>query len=127
MIKTKNLQDHVTLLGHVTDIAAFMNSLDLFVFPSHFEGSANTLIETLFYQKPIVAFNVSSNPEIIQHNVNGLLAKAFDSVDLTKCVMELMNSPQLREEFVKNGEKIVKEKFDNQKIMQVIENMIVQQ
>jgi glycosyltransferase involved in cell wall biosynthesis len=127
MIKTKNLQNHVTLLGHVNDIAAFMNSLDLFVFPSHFEGSANTLIETLFYQKPIIAFDVSSNPEIIQHNVNGLLAKAFDSQDLTKCVMELMNSPQLREEFVKNGEKIVKEKFDNQKIIQALENMVKQQ
>jgi glycosyltransferase involved in cell wall biosynthesis len=124
LIKAKNLQEHVTMLGHVTDMSAFMNSLDLFVFPSLFEGSANTLIETLFYKKPIIAFDVSSNPEIIQHNVNGLLAKAFDVLDLTACVEKLMNSPQLREELVLSGEKIVKEKFDNQKIMQTIENTI---
>ena len=124
MIKAKNLQEQVTLLGHVNDMAAFMNSIDLFVFPSLFEGSANTLIETLFYKKPVVAFNISSNPEIIQHGVNGLLAKAFDSEDLTKCVEELINSPQLREEFVANGEKIVKEKFDNQKIFQGLEAII---
>ena len=124
LIKSKNLQDKVTLLGHVSDMAAFMNSLDLFVFPSLFEGSANTLIETLFYKKPVVAFNVSSTPEIIQDGVNGLLARAFDSQDLTTCVMKLMNSPQLREEFVLRGEKIVREKFDNQKIMQALENII---
>ena len=121
LIKNKKLQDQVTLLGHVTDMAAFMNSLDIFVFPSLFEGSANTLIETLFYKKPIVAFNVSSNPEIIQHEVNGLLAKAFDSQDLTDCVLKLMNSIQLREEFVINGETVVKDKFDNEKIMQALE------
>ncbi len=124
LIKSKNLQQKVTLLGHVSDMAAFMNSLDLFVFPSLFEGSANTLIETLFYKKPVVAFNVSSNPEIIQDGVNGLLARAFDSEDLTTCVMKLMNSPQLREEFVLRGEKIVREKFDNQKIFEQLEAII---
>jgi glycosyltransferase involved in cell wall biosynthesis len=123
-IKSKNLQKYVTLLGHVTDMSSFMNSLDIFVFPSLFEGSANTLIETLYYKKPVIAFNVSSNPEIIQHRVNGLLASAFDSKDLTKCVLELINSKELREEFVKNGDIILKEKFNNKKIMQIIENTI---
>jgi glycosyltransferase involved in cell wall biosynthesis len=124
LIKSKNLQEKVTLLGHVSDMAAFMNSLDLFVFPSLFEGSANTLIETLFYKKPVVAFNVSSNPEIIQDGVNGLLARSFDSQDLSTCVIKLMNSPQLREEFVLRGEKIVREKFDNQKIFEQLEAII---
>lgn len=124
IIQKKNLQDKVTLLGHVTDMAAFMNSLDVFVFPSLFEGSANTLIETLYYKKPVVAFDLSSNPEIIQNKVNGLLAKPQDAQDLARCVLEIMNSPQLREEFVKNGERIVREKFNNQAIMQVIESII---
>lgn len=124
MIKDSDLESEVTLLGHVSDIPAFMNSLDIFVFPSLFEGSANTLIETLYYEKPIVAFNVSSNPEIIQHEVNGLLSKAFDIEDLTECVMKLMNSPQLREELVKNGARIVREKFDNQKLTQLLETII---
>lgn len=124
MIKQKGLEDHVTLMGHVSDMPAFMNSIDLFVFPSLFEGSANTLIETLFYQKPIIAFDVSSNPEIIQHRKNGLLAKAFESEDLLKCVVELMDSPQLREEYVSQGEKTVREKFDNQKILEQLRAII---
>ena len=124
MIKAQGVEEHVTLMGHVTDMAAFMNSIDLFVFPSLFEGSANTLIETLFYEKPIVAFDVSSNPEIIQHNVNGLLAKAFESEDLTKCVLELMESAPLRERFVEEGKKIVRQKFDNQKIYETLKAIV---
>lgn len=124
MIKSFGLESEVTLLGHVTDMAAFMNSIDLFVFPSLFEGSANTLIETLFFEKPIIAFDVSSNPEIIQHGVNGLLARAFEVNDLTECVHKLINSPQLREEFVQNGVRILKEKFDNRLLIQVLENII---
>lgn len=123
-IAAKNLKEEVVLLGHVTDIPAFMNSLDIFVFPSLFEGSANTLIETLYYQKPVIAFDVSSNPEIIQNGVNGLLAKPFESTDLTRCVLEMMNSSQLRSEFVNNGDKILKEKFDNQQIYQQLEAII---
>lgn len=124
MIKQNDLQNHVTLLGHVNDIPAFMNSIDLFVFPSLFEGSANTLIETLFFEKPIVAFDVSSNPEIIQHRVNGLLATAFDSHNLTQCVLEMMNSEKLRMDSVEQGKRIVREKFDNQKIFEALKKII---
>ena len=124
MIKKAGLENEVTLLGHISDIEAFMNSLDIFVFPSLFEGSANTLIETLYYEKPIVAFDVSSNPEIVQNGVNGLLAHAFDVDDLTMCVLRLINSPQLREELAKNGAKIVREKFDNQKIFENLKAII---
>src|SRR5690606_19768197 len=85
-INEKNLSQEVTLLGHVHDMPSFMNSIDLFVFPSLFEGAANTLIETLHMGKPIVAFNVSSNPEIIQHGVNGYLAKAFNTDEMTNLV-----------------------------------------
>lgn len=116
-IKNKGLQDRATLHGHVTDISAFMNSIDHFVFPSLFEGSANRLIEALDYEKPIVAFDVSSNPEIIQHRVNGLLAKAFESEDLTKCVEEL------RRQYVEAGEKVVREKFDNLGIIEELKRI----
>lgn len=124
MIKALDVEKEVTLLGHVSDMPAFMNSIDLFVFPSLFEGSANTLIETLFFEKPIVAFNVSSNPEIIQDRVNGLLAKPFESEDLTRCVLEMMNSEALREEFIEHGKKIVRQKFDNQKIFETLKTIL---
>ena len=123
-IQAKNLNDCVKLLGHVTDMPAFLNSLDIFVFPSLFEGSANTLIETLHHGIPTVAFDVSSNPEIIINGKTGLLAKAFESQDLVRCVKEIMNSPLLRKEFKKNGDELVRERFDSQKNLKILEAII---
>lgn len=123
-IKSSQLEEQVTLLGHVSNMTSFMNSIDIFVFPSLFEGSANTLIETLFYEKPIVAFDVSSNPEIIEHNHNGLLAKAFEAEDLTACTLKLIKNENLRKTFSEQGKKILEEKFDQQKILEKLKAII---
>jgi glycosyltransferase involved in cell wall biosynthesis len=119
-----DLEDEVTILGHVDDMPAFMNSIDIFVFPSLFEGSANTLIEALHFGKPSVAFNVSSNPEIIQHGQNGYLARAFEVDDLTDCVEALINSPERRKEFGRQGVETVKQKFDAARNLDKLQAMI---
>lgn len=124
LIKEKNLQNEVRLLGHVEDMTAFFNSLDLFVFTSKYEGSANTLIETIQHGVPCVAFDVSSNPEIIQHGVNGFLAKPFELEDLHKYTLELMNHPELKEKFREANERILSTKFDSHKNLTILEGIL---
>lgn len=124
LIAGKNLQNEVKLLGHVDDMTAFFNSLDVFVFTSKFEGSANTLIETIQHDVPCVAFDVSSNPEIIQHGVNGYLAKPFDIEDLHKYTLELMNHPELKENFKLANERILSTRFDNHKNLTLLEGIL---
>ncbi len=124
LISQKNLQNEVKLLGHVDDMTAFFNSLDIFVFTSKYEGSANTLIETIQHNVPCVAFDISSNPEIIQHGVNGYLAKPFEVSDLHKYTLELMNHPELKENFRQANEKILSAKFDNHKNLTLLEAIL---
>jgi glycosyltransferase involved in cell wall biosynthesis len=119
-----DIQDEVKLLGHIDDINGFMSSIDIFVFSSKFEGSANTLIETLYFQKPIVAFDVSSNPEIIIHGETGLLAKPFDTEDLTEKVKALIQSKADQEKFVQNGVKLLKERFDSAHNLEILKRII---
>lgn len=123
-IDDAKLTSHITLMGHVTDIPAFMNSLDVFVFPSLFEGSANTLIETLQLGVPCVAFNVSSNPEIIHHGINGFLARAFDVEELTRYVMELIQNREKAQLFCLEGERILKQKFDSAKNLDKLQEIV---
>ncbi len=119
-----NIADDVVFLGHVDDMNAFMSSLDIFVFSSKFEGSANTLIETLYFQKPIVAFDVSSNPEIVIDGVTGKLAKAFDVNDLTDKVKCLIESKEDQAKFVANGLDLLNKRFDSIKNLDVVEKII---
>jgi glycosyltransferase involved in cell wall biosynthesis len=116
MIDEKGLQDQVKLIGHVTDMAAFMNSLDVFAFPSLFEGSANTLIEALYYEKPIVAWDVSSNGEIVLNQDCGVL-------------IEFKNVPELRKALtakyeVRNVSSIVRGVFDSKRNLDVLEKVL---
>ena len=116
-IDSNNLTEKVKLLGHVENIKAFMNSLDVFAFPSLFEGSANTLIEAMYYEVPSVAFEVSSNSEIIQNNQTGFLVQGFDVPLFTDKILELAKNKSLNDEFRLNSRRIVSEKFDyNQNI-----------
>jgi glycosyltransferase involved in cell wall biosynthesis len=113
MIRERDLSDEIKLLGHVEDMTGFFNSLDVFLFPSIYEGSANTLIETLQHGVPTVAFDISSNPEIIQHGVTGFLAKPFEVEELKKYVLLLRDDAKMRDEVVENGYRVLKSRFDS--------------
>lgn len=124
LIAQKNLQDEVKLLGHVEDMTSFFNSLDIFVFTSKYEGSANTLIETIQHNIPCVAFDISSNPEIIQHSVNGYLAKPFEVSDLHKYTLEIFNHPEMKEKFRLANERILSTKFDSHRNLTLLEGIL---
>ncbi|MFA5583924.1 MAG: glycosyltransferase [Bacteriovoracaceae bacterium] len=119
LISDNNLENEVKLLGHVDDMPAFFNSLDAFVFTSLYEGSANTLIETLWYRVPTVAWDISSNPEIILHQQTGYLARPFDIEDLYRGVEFV-----LKRTTIDAGSELVKKKFDTNKNLSVLKNII---
>lgn len=111
-IKAKNLEGLIQLAGHIHDVPAFLNGLDIFVLPSHWEGFGYVLAEAMALQKPVVAFNISSNAELIEDGVTGYLAKPGDINDLTQKTMHLIGHEKLRTEMGINGRKRVREKFD---------------
>ncbi|XGV94857.1 MAG: glycosyltransferase family 4 protein [Leptolyngbya sp. BL-A-14] len=73
------LDDAVLMLGHRSDLPRLLQAADLFVFPTRFEGHPFALLEAMAYGLPIVTTNASSIPEIMQHEVHGLLCDANDS------------------------------------------------
>src|SRR5690606_21495338 len=96
-ISEKDLTEEVQLLGHVEDMTAFFNSIDIFVFSSLYEGSANTLIEALEHKIPTVAFDISSNPEIIINGQTGILTAPKDPEAMAEAVVRLINTDQLKQ------------------------------
>jgi glycosyltransferase involved in cell wall biosynthesis len=62
--------------------------------------------------KPIVAFNVSSNPELVENGVNGILVPWCETEAFEIALVELINNPDLRDKMGENGRKIVRDRFD---------------
>jgi len=60
---------------------------------SRYETFGSTVIEAMSMGCPIVAARVGGIPEIVQHDVNGLMHHSEDSTDLAAKIIDLLNRP----------------------------------
>jgi glycosyltransferase involved in cell wall biosynthesis len=110
-IKKADLENEIKLLGFVKNINEFMKSIDIFLLTSLWEGFGFVLAEAMLNKKPIVAWDISSNPELVTHNVNGYLAPPFKVEMFTQQIINLIENPDKQMEFGEKGRTIAEAKF----------------
>ena len=64
--------------------------------PSDRDGIPNVLVEAMAAGAPVVATNVSGIPELVEHEVNGLLVEPEDPEALADALMRLHETPSSR-------------------------------
>ena len=111
LIGQYNLHEEVVLSGFVENIENFMNSIDIFVLTSLWEGFGYVIVEAMAACKPTVAFNLSSNPEIIINNETGFLVDFPDVEMFSRKTELLINDEKLRLQFGKKGRETVEKVF----------------
>jgi glycosyltransferase involved in cell wall biosynthesis len=84
----------VNFLGWRNDIDEIMPIFDIFVLPSLNEGMGRVLVEAMAAGKPIVASNVGGIPDLVRHNLNGLLVPPGDEKALAACIKQLIGNPE---------------------------------
>ncbi|SFD06183.1 Glycosyltransferase involved in cell wall bisynthesis [Algibacter lectus] len=73
-----NINDVVLFPGFIENPKDLMYSGDLFVLSSFWEGFGYVLAEASLCRKPIIAFDISSNPEVVKDNETGFLTPLND-------------------------------------------------
>ncbi len=111
MIEEYNLQKEVVLLGFVKDMECFMSSIDIFVLSSIWEGFGFVLVEAMIKSKPVVAFDITSNPEVVQADVTGFLADYPDLDMFAEKTRLLIDDENLRHKMGKAGKDSVYKRF----------------
>jgi len=111
MVRDNKLEEYVNFIGFVEESREFMNSLDIFVLTSKWEGFGYVLVEAAAASLPVVAFNISSNPEVVSHNETGELIKPFDLDSMASKIESLSKNKVKRIEMGKAGRKMVEDKF----------------
>ncbi|MFO8236042.1 MAG: glycosyltransferase [Bacteroidales bacterium] len=111
-IENRGLNAYVELTGFSENISSFLESVDIFVLSSLWEGFGYVLVEAHACGKPVVAFDVSSNPEIVNNNEDGILVPVNDLEGFADAVEYLIQNPEIRFIMGKNGQNKVLEKFD---------------
>lgn len=109
-LKTKNIKQHVSILGFVQNAAAFIPQLDFLLLTSNSEGVPNVIFEAFYYKTPVIATNVGGIPEIVTHLENGLLANAGDANKLAEHLLFLAQKPELKISFTEKAhQKLLKD------------------
>jgi glycosyltransferase involved in cell wall biosynthesis len=124
LVAKKKLSEHFVFLGFVTDINAFMNSIDVFVLPSRWEGFGYVIAEAMLALKPVVAFNISSNPELISDSENGFLCEAYNTEEFADKLHYLLQRPKKIKEMGQNGFRMVKQKFSFDQVVEQFQQII---
>lgn len=107
-IKDLHLEKHIKFLGHIPNASNFLPQFTLSLITSQSEGVPQVIYESFYHKVPVVSTNVGGIPEIIDHNVNGLLAPMHDPKTLSEQVVALADKPLKQKSFSKNGyEKLV--------------------
>ncbi len=81
-------------LGWRSNVAEIVSGADAFVLPSLKEGLPLAMLEAMACGVPVVATPVNGIPEVIQHNVNGLLIPVGDARALAESVVRLLVDPE---------------------------------
>lgn len=120
LVHELEVEDSVTFHGFVSDKNKFFNEIDIFVLPSRSEGFSLVLLEAGFYQMPVVATNVSGNPEIIRDQETGLLVDKEDADQLASAI-EAYQDKEKRDRYSKNLKSLADTKFSPQKYAEMMD------
>jgi len=93
--REQGMDRHIAFLGFREDVMDLIQCLDIQVFPSHLEGTPNTLFEALAAGVCIVANPVDGQGEILEDDKTALLFDIGDSGALAERIMRLMDDPDL--------------------------------
>lgn len=122
-IVARNLEKHIVMAGHRTDIPDLLAMSDLFVLPSLGDALPTVLIEALAAGTPIIATDVGGIPEIIEHGKNGILVPPANTQALANSCMQLLKDKEKSKQLLNAGLKTAREKFDVKSQVQQLERI----
>jgi|AntRauTorcE11898_2_1112593.scaffolds.fasta_scaffold00176_19 glycosyltransferase involved in cell wall biosynthesis len=124
LIQAKGLEEEVTLTGFAEDVKSFMAALDVFALSSYWEGFGYVLAEAMSAAKPVVAFDISSNPELVCDNTTGLLVPQGNVSAFADNLAWLREHPAEAHAMGRAGRKRVEQMFSLETALDKLEQLI---
>ena len=84
--------------------------------PDDRDGIPNVLVEAMAAGAPVVATNVSGIPEVVGHEVNGLLVVADEPEQLADALARLHRDRELAHRLTEAARATVRERFDGERL-----------
>jgi glycosyltransferase involved in cell wall biosynthesis len=111
LVAVKECGDSVTFAGLRRDIPELLATMDLFVFPSHYEGMPGAVIEAMAAGLPIVGTRVAGTSELIDDGKTGILVPAMEPDALVDGLDTLLSHPHRAATYGQNAAAVAAEVY----------------
>jgi glycosyltransferase involved in cell wall biosynthesis len=115
--------DRIVWAGWNDDARAYLPSFDVFALPSRFEGFPLAVLEALLARTAVVASDVGSTAEAVQHEKTGLLVPPNDPAALARAIRRLLADEQLRVRLGEEGRRLVLARFTDVHMTRAFESL----
>lgn len=90
------MADRIVMTGHVSDLTAVYEGLDILCFPSHYDAPGRPIFEAALFAKPSIVAIDRPLPDTLVDGVTGIAIPARDSRALEAAIIRLADDPLLR-------------------------------
>jgi glycosyltransferase involved in cell wall biosynthesis len=114
------LRARTTLTGEVERVPPLLACCDVFCLTSDVEGLPTVILEAMAVGVPVVARRVGGVPEVITHDLNGLLVDDADPRSMSAAVLATLHKPGLAINAIAN----IRANFDQNRMIDEFESVM---
>lgn len=122
-IRQNKLEDCFYLSDFRNDIPDVLQAINIFCLPSLWEGLSIALLEAMAMKKALVVTPTDGTREIINNYKNGLIVPFHHPEKLSEAFLKYKRDKSLRDTCSENALKLIKERFDSQRVSQQVTNI----
>ena len=120
IIKSKveelQIQNNVHFLGYRSDVLDILNNSKAFVLPSLIEGLPAVILEAMYCETPVVAYNVGGIGEVVIQGETGWLVEKNEEEEFQDQLEEILKGNENISDRVKAAKNMISDKFLNKQI-----------
>lgn len=122
------LESNIEFKGQVSEdekMRLIASSVAL-VFPSLCEGFGLVILEAFSQNKAVIVSDVRPSSDIVTHEVNGYVLNPYDGKAWADYFIRIIKNPEEAAKLGKNGNKLLKEKYDQDSMYKKVLSMYTQ-
>lgn len=112
-VKNLKLNDSVHFLGYRNDVLEILSSSQIFVLPSLIEGLPAVILEAMYCETPVVAYNVGGIREVVISGETGWLVTKNDREGFVESLLEILTNQSRIKKRVSQAKLMVSKNFMN--------------
>jgi glycosyltransferase involved in cell wall biosynthesis len=123
LAKDLNVSAHTLFLGFRDDVAEVMQTLEVYVLPSQWEGLGRSLTEAMYLERAVVATAVEGVPELVENGKTGILVPPNQPQALAHAITSLLSDPEKCRQLGEAARRKVEGSFEAKHMLRDLERL----